>query len=124
MKNVSELKDYALARLKEHQESLAPSCLRDFSDRLLMEMEKVPSPAPGAAESWCSEMAGGGEASDLYDNLHCWCPGCPRWVHSDAFGFTHMHWLWCGHTRCSHTASLPGCLPHHTTVPCGFLIFI
>ncbi|XP_036295134.1 cytochrome P450 2E1 [Pipistrellus kuhlii] len=40
MKNVSELKDYALARLKEHQESLAPSCPRDFSDRLLMEMEK------------------------------------------------------------------------------------
>ncbi|XP_070287892.1 cytochrome P450 2E1 isoform X1 [Myotis yumanensis] len=40
MKNVSELKDYALARLKEHQQSLAPSCPRDFTDCLLMEMEK------------------------------------------------------------------------------------
>lgn len=46
---MSELKDYALARLKEHQKSLHPSCPRDFCDCLLMEMEKVPPPCP---ESW------------------------------------------------------------------------
>ncbi|KAK1333421.1 hypothetical protein QTO34_005804 [Cnephaeus nilssonii] len=56
MKNVSELKDYALARVKEHRQSLDPSCPRDFSDRLLMEMEKVPCTVPGKLSAWCSEM--------------------------------------------------------------------
>lgn len=66
MKNVSELKDYALARLKEHQQSLAPSCPRDFTDCLLMEMEKVPSTKPREAEclvfpgGWGGGGAGGG----------------------------------------------------------------
>lgn len=60
MKNVSELKDYALARVKEHRQSLDPSCPRDFSDRLLMEMEKVPCTVPGKLSAWCSEMVGWG----------------------------------------------------------------
>ncbi|XP_072828511.1 cytochrome P450 2E1 [Vicugna pacos] len=40
LKNVSEIKDYASARVKEHQESLDPSCPQDFIDSLLVEMEK------------------------------------------------------------------------------------
>ncbi|XP_066879672.1 cytochrome P450 2E1 isoform X2 [Kogia breviceps] len=40
MKNVSEIKDYALEGVKDHQKSLEPSCPRDFTDTMLMEMEK------------------------------------------------------------------------------------
>ncbi|KAM5321604.1 cytochrome P450 2E1 isoform 2-T2 [Glossophaga mutica] len=40
LKNVSEIKAYALDRVKEHQESLDRSCPRDFTDSLLIEMEK------------------------------------------------------------------------------------
>uniref|UniRef100_A0A8D1HDA8 Cytochrome P450 2E1 n=2 Tax=Sus scrofa TaxID=9823 RepID=A0A8D1HDA8_PIG len=40
MKNISEIKDYALERVKDHRDSLEPSCPRDFTDTLLMEMEK------------------------------------------------------------------------------------
>ncbi|XP_019583895.2 cytochrome P450 2E1 isoform X2 [Rhinolophus sinicus] len=40
MKNVSEIKNYVLERVKEHHKSLDPSCPRDFIDCLLMEMEK------------------------------------------------------------------------------------
>ncbi|XP_037015059.2 cytochrome P450 2E1 [Artibeus jamaicensis] len=40
LKNLSELKAYALDRVKEHQQSLDPSCPRDFIDCLLIEMEK------------------------------------------------------------------------------------
>uniref|UniRef100_G1TD62 unspecific monooxygenase n=1 Tax=Oryctolagus cuniculus TaxID=9986 RepID=G1TD62_RABIT len=40
IKNVSEIKEYTLARVKEHHKSLDPSCPRDFIDSLLIEMEK------------------------------------------------------------------------------------
>ncbi|XP_004580216.2 cytochrome P450 2E1 isoform X1 [Ochotona princeps] len=40
LRNVSEIRQYTLARVKEHQKSLDPSCPRDFLDCLLMEMEK------------------------------------------------------------------------------------
>nr|ADT62516.1 cytochrome P450 2E1 [Camelus dromedarius] len=40
LKNVFRIKDYASARVKEHQESLDPSCPQDFIDSLLVEMEK------------------------------------------------------------------------------------
>nr|XP_004669716.1 cytochrome P450 2E1 [Jaculus jaculus] len=40
MKNVSEIKAYALERAKEHLQSLDPSCPRDVTDCLLTEMEK------------------------------------------------------------------------------------
>lgn len=49
MKNVSEIRQYTLARVKEHQKSLDPNCPRDFLDCLLMEMEKVPTPTPALA---------------------------------------------------------------------------
>ncbi|XP_027780900.1 cytochrome P450 2E1 isoform X2 [Marmota flaviventris] len=38
--NVSEIKAYTLEMAKEHLQSLDPSCPRDFTDCLLMEMEK------------------------------------------------------------------------------------
>ncbi|XP_061047587.1 cytochrome P450 2E1 [Eubalaena glacialis] len=40
IKNVSEIKEYALEGVKDHQKSLEPSCPRDFTDTMLMEMEK------------------------------------------------------------------------------------
>ncbi|XP_062070593.1 cytochrome P450 2E1-like [Lepus europaeus] len=40
IKNTCEIKEYTLARVKEHQKSLDPSCPRDFIDCLLIEMEK------------------------------------------------------------------------------------
>ncbi|XP_057593282.1 cytochrome P450 2E1-like isoform X2 [Hippopotamus amphibius kiboko] len=40
LKNISEIKDYALERVKDHQKSLEPSCPRDFTDTMLMEMQK------------------------------------------------------------------------------------
>ncbi|XP_053778258.1 cytochrome P450 2E1 [Desmodus rotundus] len=40
LKNVSEIKAYALDRVKEHQKTLDPSCPRDFTDCLLAEMDK------------------------------------------------------------------------------------
>ncbi|KFO27182.1 cytochrome P450 2E1 isoform X1 [Fukomys damarensis] len=40
MKNVSEIKAYALERAKENLQSLDPSCPRDVTDCLLAEMEK------------------------------------------------------------------------------------
>lgn len=43
MKNVSEIKEYALEGVKDHQRSLEASCPRDFTDTMLLEMEKVPS---------------------------------------------------------------------------------
>ncbi|XP_062934859.1 cytochrome P450 2E1 [Cynocephalus volans] len=47
MKNVSEIKKYALERVKEHHQSLDPKCPRDFTDCLLVEMEKEKhSPEP------------------------------------------------------------------------------
>lgn len=39
--NVYEIKDYVLERVKEHQESLDPNCPRDFTDCVLMEVDKV-----------------------------------------------------------------------------------
>ncbi|MBZ3871134.1 Cytochrome P450 2E1 [Sciurus carolinensis] len=46
--NVSEIKAYTLERAKEHLQSLDPSCPRDFTDCLLMEMEtKKHSGEPG-----------------------------------------------------------------------------
>uniref|UniRef100_A0A5F9CIA5 Cytochrome P450 2E1 n=1 Tax=Oryctolagus cuniculus TaxID=9986 RepID=A0A5F9CIA5_RABIT len=41
IKNTCEIKEYTLARVKEHQKSLDPSCPRDFIDCLLIEMEKA-----------------------------------------------------------------------------------
>ncbi|XP_054975002.1 cytochrome P450 2E1-like [Sorex araneus] len=41
MRNVQEIKDYALERVKEHLKSLDPNCPRDFTDCLLTEMKKV-----------------------------------------------------------------------------------
>ncbi|KAM5272468.1 cytochrome P450 2E1 [Ctenodactylus gundi] len=40
MRNVSEIKAYALERAKENLQSLDPSCPRDVTDCLLVEMEK------------------------------------------------------------------------------------
>ncbi|XP_008684363.1 cytochrome P450 2E1 [Ursus maritimus] len=40
LKNVSEIKDYTSERVKEHQQSLDPNCLRDFTDCLLLELQK------------------------------------------------------------------------------------
>ncbi|XP_067565034.1 cytochrome P450 2E1 isoform X3 [Pseudorca crassidens] len=40
MKNVSEIKEYALEGVKDHQRSLEASCPRDFTDTMLLEMEK------------------------------------------------------------------------------------
>ncbi|KAI4530329.1 hypothetical protein MG293_019221 [Ovis ammon polii] len=40
LKNVSEVKDYALERTKDHQKSLEPSCPRGFLDTMLIEMAK------------------------------------------------------------------------------------
>ncbi|XP_036685062.1 cytochrome P450 2E1 isoform X2 [Balaenoptera musculus] len=40
IKNVSEIKEYALEGVKDRQKSLEPSCPRDFTDTMLMEMEK------------------------------------------------------------------------------------
>ncbi|XP_021108861.1 cytochrome P450 2E1 isoform X2 [Heterocephalus glaber] len=40
MKNLSEIKAYALERAKEHLQSLDPNCPRDVTDCLLAEMEK------------------------------------------------------------------------------------
>ncbi|XP_004438905.1 PREDICTED: cytochrome P450 2E1 [Ceratotherium simum simum] len=40
MKNVSEIKAYTLERVKEHHKSLDPNCPRDFTDSLLVELEK------------------------------------------------------------------------------------
>ncbi|XP_076978310.1 cytochrome P450 2E1-like [Tamandua tetradactyla] len=40
MKNVSEIKAYAFEQVKEHLKSLDPNCPRDFTDCLLIEMEK------------------------------------------------------------------------------------
>ncbi|XP_037352848.1 cytochrome P450 2E1 [Talpa occidentalis] len=40
MRNVAEVKDYVLERVKEHQETLDPNCPRDFTDCLLTEMGK------------------------------------------------------------------------------------
>uniref|UniRef100_A0A8C2R506 Cytochrome P450 2E1 n=1 Tax=Capra hircus TaxID=9925 RepID=A0A8C2R506_CAPHI len=40
LKNVSEVKDYALERTKAHQKSLEPSCPRGFLDTMLIEMAK------------------------------------------------------------------------------------
>ncbi|XP_077733192.1 cytochrome P450 2E1 [Canis aureus] len=40
LRNVAELKDYSLERVKEHQESLDPTCSRDFTDCLLQELQK------------------------------------------------------------------------------------
>ncbi|XP_014712379.1 cytochrome P450 2E1 [Equus asinus] len=40
MKNVSEIKEFTSERVKEHHKSLDPNCPRDFTDNLLMEMEK------------------------------------------------------------------------------------
>ncbi|XP_012602448.1 cytochrome P450 2E1 [Microcebus murinus] len=40
LKNVSEIREYVSARLKEHHQSLDPTCPRDFTDCLLAEMEK------------------------------------------------------------------------------------
>lgn len=42
LKNVSEIKDYTLERVKEHQASLDANCLRDVTDCLLLELQKVP----------------------------------------------------------------------------------
>lgn len=54
LKNVSEVKDYALERTKDHQKSLEPSCPRGFLDTMLIEMAKVHSQfaasGPGGAE--------------------------------------------------------------------------
>lgn len=49
LKNVSEIKAYALDRVKEHQKTLDPSCPRDFTDCLLAEMDKVPREAECSA---------------------------------------------------------------------------
>ncbi|ELW67341.1 cytochrome P450 2E1 [Tupaia chinensis] len=40
IKNVYEIKDYVYERVKEHYQSLDPNCPQDFTDCLLMEMEK------------------------------------------------------------------------------------
>ncbi|TEA25411.1 hypothetical protein DBR06_SOUSAS13210051 [Sousa chinensis] len=40
MKNVSEIKEYALEGVKDHRRSLEASCPRDFTDTMLLEMEK------------------------------------------------------------------------------------
>ncbi|XP_053441275.1 cytochrome P450 2E1 [Nycticebus coucang] len=40
IKNASEIKEYVSAKVKEHYQSLDPTCPRDFTDCLLMEMEK------------------------------------------------------------------------------------
>lgn len=87
MKNISEIKDYALERVKDHRDSLEPSCPRDFTDTLLMEMEKVPSQLeasrPGGAKFWVlhrwafSGVGRGMHFSDLYYGLHLWCPHRP-----------------------------------------------
>ncbi|XP_007533755.1 cytochrome P450 2E1 isoform X1 [Erinaceus europaeus] len=48
MRNVSEIKEYVLERVKEHHKSLDPNCTRDFTDCLLLEMEKAKQgPDPG-----------------------------------------------------------------------------
>ncbi|XP_044773598.1 cytochrome P450 2E1-like [Neomonachus schauinslandi] len=49
-KNVSEIKDYTSERVKEHQESLDPNCPRDFTDCLLLELQKERY----GAEPWCT----------------------------------------------------------------------
>ena len=41
MKNISEIKQYALEKAKEHLPSLDSNCPRDVTDCLLKEMEKV-----------------------------------------------------------------------------------
>ncbi|XP_037687563.1 cytochrome P450 2E1 isoform X1 [Choloepus didactylus] len=40
MKNVSEIKEYSLEQAKEHLKTLDPNCPRDFTDCLLIQMEK------------------------------------------------------------------------------------
>uniref|UniRef100_A0A5F9CPH3 Cytochrome P450 2E1 n=1 Tax=Oryctolagus cuniculus TaxID=9986 RepID=A0A5F9CPH3_RABIT len=62
IKNTCEIKEYTLARVKEHQKSLDPSCPRDFIDCLLIEMEKVhPTPTlpPCSGSRWgCAGFTG------------------------------------------------------------------
>lgn len=85
MKNVSEIKEFTSERVKEHHKSLDPNCPRDFTDNLLMEMEKVllqhtDLQTPGdtkhlAVMRWVFWR--GVHFSDLCCDLHCWCPDCP-----------------------------------------------
>lgn len=125
MKNVSEIKEYALEGVKDHQRSLEASCPRDFTDTMLLEMEKVPSQLAasrpgGAGHSAVVRWVCGGRArlSDLYYDLHCS-------VHATHIAYILMLLVLYKYTGLSvtttrqHMASLPGRPRLHCTVHCA-----
>lgn len=124
---MSEIKQYVLERVKEHQESLDPSCPRDFTDCMLLEMEKVPlQHGPGDQRARWSEMVVGERVLFRF-TLHpvLLVPSLPIPGTFWCFWFYTTHWLqhdhhmWLPHMP--ETASLPGCLLHHILFPAVFL---
>ena len=111
--------------MKDHQKSLEPSCPRDFTDTMLMEMEKVPSQLAASRPCGAERLAimrwvcgGRVHFSDLYYDLHCG-------VHTAHTVYILMLLVLHRYTGLSvtttrrHTASLPGHPTLHCTVHCA-----